>query len=73
MVSGELARVWIARRSHGESRALVGVLGDRGRAEIERRAAARALGLPEVAVAALVYGPELTLVAPLTPDSAGTP
>lgn len=63
VVSGELARVWIASGSNGASRALVGVR-DCTRVEIERRAAACGLGLPEGAVAALVYGPELALVAP---------
>jgi hypothetical protein len=66
VVTGELARVWIADGLNRESRAVVGVR-ERARTEVERRVAARALGLADAAVAALVCGPEVVLVAPVRP------
>ncbi|HEX2464211.1 MAG TPA: UvrD-helicase domain-containing protein [Thermoanaerobaculia bacterium] len=72
VVAGELARVWIASGPDGDLRAVVGIR-DRTHSDLERRAAARGLGLPEDAVAALVYGPELVLVVPIRPGSADRP
>ena len=61
VVFGELTRVWIASDQNGDRRVLVGTT-DGARREIERRVAARVLGLPETAVAALVGGPDPSFV-----------
>jgi hypothetical protein len=71
VVSGELARVWFSTVEGGTPRALVGTL-DRARAEIERHAVGAALGLPQTAVAALVYAPTPILVEPVTARSEDT-
>jgi hypothetical protein len=63
--SGELERVWIATDGEGRRRAVVGMRdcerNDR-RVELRRLAAARALGLRDDAVAALVWGSEPALI-----------
>jgi hypothetical protein len=64
-IAGELDRVWLAAGPQTQARALIGV-PDRARADVARHAAARALGLPDVAVAALVREPELELVTAAT-------
>jgi ATP-dependent exoDNAse (exonuclease V) beta subunit len=58
VVTGEIDRVWIATGSGVERRALVGTESPGG-AEIERHLAARAFGLADAAVAALVRATEL--------------
>jgi hypothetical protein len=71
VVSGELERVWLASGSGvegGEQRALVAI-ESRGHLEITRRAAARALGLPDDAVASLSGAPELRLLLPVASGS----